>query len=68
MPEETNVDSFVLRFVREGSAAEGQGQGPMWRGIIRHVQSNRERPFTRWADALTFICEYVDLREESSHE
>jgi len=68
MPEETSVDSFVLRFVREGSAVEGYGQGPRWRGVIRHVQSNRERSFTRWADALTFIREYIDLHEELPHE
>ncbi len=68
MPEETNVDSFVLRFVREASAAEVQGQGSAWRGVIRHVQTNRERSFTRWADALTFIREFVDLCEEPPDE
>lgn len=68
MPEETNVDSFVLRFVRETSAGETKAQSPAWRGIIRHVQTNRERSFTRWADALTFISEYVDLHEELAHE
>lgn len=68
MPEETNVDSFVLRFVREATTDKAQGQGATWRGVIRHVQTNRERSFTRWADALAFIREYVDLCEEPPHE
>ncbi len=54
---EPNLDSFVLRFVR---AAEGS---PNWHGVIRHVQSNRERAFNRWGDAVAFINEFVDVEE-----
>ena len=70
MPGETNLDSFVLRFVHEtsDSASEsaprqfaGRAQG--WYGLVRHVQSNRERQFTRWSDALAFIAQFVDLSE-----
>ena len=43
-------------------------QAPAWHGIVRHVQSNAERHFTRWADASAFIAEFVDLREESSDD
>ena len=70
MPGETNLDSFVVRFVHDTpDSAEGvaphqatsRAQG--WYGMVRHVQSNRERQFTRWADALAFIAEFVDLSE-----
>jgi hypothetical protein len=57
-PGEPNLDSFVLRFVR---AAE---TGAPWHGVIRHVQSNRERAFNRWADALSFIREFVSIDQE----
>ncbi len=68
MPDETNVDSFVLRFVRETPASDVRAEAQAWRGMIRHVQSNRERPFLRWTDALAFIAEYVDLRQEHPHD
>lgn len=68
MPDETNVDSFVLRFVREAPVIEARPDGLTWHGMVRHVQTNRERAFVRWTDALSFICEFVDLREELSHE
>jgi hypothetical protein len=52
---EPNLDSFVLRFVR----ADGAG----WHGVIRHVQSNRERAFNRWGDAVSFINDFVCIEE-----
>jgi hypothetical protein len=75
---EPNLDSFVLRFVRSGEPATSGAaahraqphgvndgtQGGSWHGVIRHVQSNRERAFSRWADATAFIGEFVDLREQ----
>lgn len=64
MPEEINVDSFVLRFVREAPVADVRADEQAWRGMIRHVQSNRERSFLRWTDALAFISEFIDLRQE----
>jgi len=68
MPNETNLDSFVLRFMQETRPSEKTRRAPAWHGIIRHVQSNTERHFTRWADALAFISEFVDLREEIADE
>ncbi|MCX6029460.1 MAG: hypothetical protein NT169_09185 [Chloroflexi bacterium] len=69
--EETRLDSFVLRFVHDVRAAAADGPprlAPPWHGLIRHVQSNRERTFTRWPDALAFIGEFVVLREELTHD
>jgi hypothetical protein len=66
MPTETSLDSFVLRFVRESETNADPSRPRRWYGIIRHAQSNRERHFTRWDDALSFISEYVDLREEKT--
>ena len=54
---EPNLDSFVLRFVQAPQA------GAHWHGVIRHVQSNRERAFNRWGDAVAFISEFVSVEE-----
>ncbi len=59
-----NLDSFVLRFVRQ--PAEGPRPGAGWHGIIRHVQSNRERAFNRWDDAVKFINQFIDIAAEES--
>lgn len=66
MHTETNLDSFILRFVQETRPGEEQRRAPGWHAVIRHVQSDKERHFTRWADALTFISEFVDLREDKT--
>ena len=62
VPGETSLDSFVLRFVRRPE--EPSHPAIVWHGIIRHVQSNSERAFSRWGDAVSFISEFVDLAEE----
>lgn len=77
---EPNLDSFVLRFVRSGEPAQ-PGAAPQyshrppengapgsWHGVIRHVQSNRERVFSRWADAVAFISEFVNVQESGAPE
>jgi hypothetical protein len=48
--------SFVLRFVRE----TGEEQETRWRGIIKHVQSNDETHFSRFAEALEFMQAHVN--------
>ncbi len=56
---EIQVASFLIRFVFstpvEGGAAVG------WHGVVRHVQTNAERHFSRWEDAVAFMAGYVDL-------
>jgi hypothetical protein len=60
---ENNLDSFVLRFVRE---ADDAPRLIAWHGVIRHVQSNRERAFNRWTDAVSFINEFVEIVADES--
>jgi hypothetical protein len=62
--------SFVVRFVHDEPASEVTGDDDRappavatWHGTIRHVQSDAERRFIRWEEALAFIAEYVDLEQ-----
>lgn len=49
------LTSFVVRFVQtEANPAD-------WHGLIRHIQSNTERAFTRWEDAQAFMGQYINL-------
>ncbi len=59
---ENSLDSFVLRFVRP--AEDARRPAGAWHGVIRHVQTNRERAFHRWADAVDFINEFVNIGDE----
>jgi hypothetical protein len=49
----------MVRFVYDESP--DAAAPPQWRGLIRHIQSNTEQPFTRWAEAVAFIERYVRL-------
>ena len=63
MPD-TEVNSFVIRFVQESThKSSGIGYRP-WRGSIRHVQSSQERRFTQIKDALEFMHEFLDLNQD----
>jgi hypothetical protein len=64
MESEANLSSFVLRFVSDQATADRAAV--TWHGVIRHVQTNQERPFTRWAEAEAFIEQYIDLNKENS--
>ena len=57
---ETNVDSFIVRFVQEQSRSTDQVT-VTWHGVIRHVQSKEEIRFTRIEDALHFVSNYVEI-------
>ena len=58
MPTESpRVESFVLRFVQDASE---QGASS-WHAVVLHVQSNEEKSFTDFADAVAFIARYVPL-------
>lgn len=59
----TTLVSFVVRFVCAGAPAAGAGPGTSWHGLIRHVQSDAERYFTRWPEAEAFMGQFVGLGE-----
>ena len=61
MPSQTNVVSFVLRFVQETSDVTDDSLRANWHGVIRHVQTDAEQHFTHLADAVTFMARYVKL-------
>jgi hypothetical protein len=64
MRAETNVASFIVRFVQE-TAPDDVNDSPdaNWRGSIKHIQTNSEQRFTRFAEAVAFIANYVSLDE-----
>ena len=62
---ETDVDSFIMRFVQEKSHSDGPAASS-WYGVIRHVQSKEEIRFTHIEDALRFVANYVELAEGES--
>jgi hypothetical protein len=68
MDSEANLTSFVLRFVFDQSPETAESlpetRSQAWHGVIRHVQTNQERHFTHWAEAVAFVEQYVDLNEE----
>ena len=65
MSPETNLVSFVLRFVYDEPAGGSARRATSWHAVIRHVQSDEERRFVHWADAVAFIARYVNLGEDT---
>jgi hypothetical protein len=78
MPSQTNVASFVVRFVQEtvDNADRSSGrQHPSeattdfsqagWHGVIKHVQTGTEQHFTDLAGAIIFMTRYVKLGDFS---
>jgi hypothetical protein len=58
-----NITSFMIRFVQEESSnKEGE---PVYRGLIRHIQSEKEIVFTRWQDAMSFMEQFVSIEGTS---
>jgi hypothetical protein len=68
MSPETGVVSFVLRFVYDEPPSESALPVAGWHGVIRHVQSDSERHFTRWTDAVAFIDQFVRVQQENPNE
>ncbi len=61
MSSQTNVASFILRFVQEEIGNQPSPTKADWHGLIKHVQTDTEERFTRLVDALAFMTRYVDL-------
>jgi hypothetical protein len=58
-----NITSFVIRFVQETP-----DETRLYRGNIRHVQSNQELNFTHWPEAVAFIEQFVPLQSTLSQD
>ncbi len=58
--ENPRVDSFVLRFVHD-TAEDGAPSPRGWHVVVLHVQTNEEKIFTQFADAVAFISRYVPI-------
>ncbi len=67
MTPETRLVSFVLRFVYDQPTGEATSPATRWHGVVRHVQSNEEVHFTRWADAVAFIERFALLDQPTNH-
>lgn len=58
MGDSMTISSFVIRFVQDTSDPSA---AKTFRGAIRHVQTDRTLSFTKWADAESFIRNYISL-------
>ena len=62
MPTDSpRVESFVLRFVQDAPET-GASQLHV---VVVHVQTNEEKTFTDFADAVAFIARYVQIGDFS---
>lgn len=66
MTPETNLVSFVLRFVYDQPTGEATVLATRWHGVVRHVQSSEELHFSRWADAVAFIERFAQLDQPTN--
>ncbi len=61
--ETLEVESFVMRFVRGRNDPGAGHDGQDWHCVVLHVQTNEEKTFTRFADAVAFISRYIQIGE-----
>jgi hypothetical protein len=66
-PDSPRVESFVLRFVHD-APDERVLPSRAWHGVVIHVQTNEEKTFAHFADAVAFIARYVPLGEFYSRQ
>jgi hypothetical protein len=59
--QETNISSFLLRFIDDSQSVEQAETA--YRGVIRHIQSGDELSFTRWVDVENFIQQYFPVED-----
>ena len=55
------VESFVLRFIEDSPRLEMPSATRSWHGVILHVQTNEEKTFAHFADAVAFMARYVSI-------
>jgi hypothetical protein len=58
-PDSPRVESFVLRFVQD--VAVNAADARAWHAVVVHVQTNEEKTFSDFADAVAFIARYVPV-------
>ncbi|MCL5950334.1 MAG: hypothetical protein M1132_01190 [Chloroflexi bacterium] len=61
--ETPRVESFVIRFVRDTPESQTPLTPRGWHGVVVHVQTNEEKSFVQFADAIAFIKRYVPVGE-----
>jgi len=62
-----SISSFVIRFVIDDNSGETPDlTHSLYRGAIRHIQSEEEIHFNSWEDAVAFIRRYVPLETGTS--
>jgi hypothetical protein len=59
------IVSFVIRFVQERPT---QNEPPVYRGIIRQVQTDQELTFTDWEAAQGFMEKFVKIKKLKNKE
>jgi len=59
--ETPRVESFVLRLIEDSPRSEVPSAVPNWHGVILHVQTNEEKTFAHFADAVAFMARYVPI-------
>ena len=60
-PDSPRVESFVLRFVQDAADVQRAADSRAWHAVVVHVQSNEEKTFTDFTDAVAFIARYVPV-------
>ncbi len=62
MTDSPGISSFVIRIIEEPAQNESAAT---YRGIIRHIQSEREISFINWSDVELFIQQFVPIHKMS---
>lgn len=65
MTDSPGISSFVIRIIEESADNESAAT---YRGIIRHIQSEREISFISWSDVESFIQQYVPIHKMSQNK
>lgn len=57
MEDQIDISSFIIRFTE----CKLENHAIINRGLIRHIQSNKELKFKSWDEAVDFMKIYVPL-------
>jgi hypothetical protein len=58
------ITSFVIRFVYAESTSSPNSNGAthaVYRGAVRHIQTDQEIAFSSWREAVEFMRRFVPL-------